>query len=195
MKKLGRILLKIVEEVPAIVVAVFLALVVNDCNENRKEHQLAVSSLKALQAELMQNQESLENNMVSNQLEVAEMRADLDSLKAVGIENMSSVTVGINQTILQKSAWEMAILSGSTRQFDTTLLAELTQIYGLQELYDEMSVSYFKELGSVQFYKPDQEKERLQASLQVHQVTSDISNQLMSLYKSVIPKITAITKK
>ncbi|NRB47330.1 MAG: hypothetical protein HRU41_06625 [Saprospiraceae bacterium] len=96
MKKLGRILLKIIEEVPAIVVAVFLALVVNNCNENRKEHQLADSSLRALEAELMQNEKSLEKNIASNQLEAATMRADLDSLKAVGIENMSSVTVGIS---------------------------------------------------------------------------------------------------
>lgn len=195
MKKIGRILLKIVEEVPAIVVAVFLALVVNDCNENRKENQLAFSSLQALGAELMQNQEALDQNMASNQLEVAEMRADLDSLRSVGLENMTNVRVGISQTILQRSAWDMAILSGSTRQFDATLLTELAEIYGLQELYDEMSVNYFKELGSVAFYKPDQEKERLQAGLQVHQLTNDISKQLMGLYDRVIPKIITEAKK
>lgn len=195
MKKIGRILLKIVEEVPAIVVAVFLALVVNDCNENRKENQLALSSLRALEVELMQNQESLEQNMAANQLEAEEMRADLDSIRTVGLENMSTVRVGISQTILQRSAWDLAILSGSTRQFDTSLLTELAEIYGLQELYDEVSVNYFKELSSVQFYKPDQEKERLQAGLQVHQVTNDISTQLIDLYAEVIPKITAETKK
>ncbi len=195
MKKLGQILLKIVEEVPAIVVAVFLALVVNDCNENRKENQLAISSLRALEAELLQNEESLRRNIDSNQIEAEEMRADLDSLKTVGLENMSSVRVGISQTILQRSAWDMAILSGSTRQFDAPVLTELAEIYGLQELYDEMSVNYFKELGSVQFYKPDQEQERLQAGLQVHQLTNDISNQLMELYDRVIPKIKAETKK
>lgn len=195
MKKLGRILLKIVEEVPAIVVAVFLALVVNDCNENRKENQLATSSLVALEAELLQNQESLDRNIAANRLEVKEMRSDLDSLRTVGLENMSSVRVGISQTILQRSAWDMAILSGSTRQFEAEVLTELAEIYGLQELYDEMSVNYFKELGSVQFYRPKQEQERLQASIQVHQLTSDISNQLMQLYESVIPKITAETKK
>ncbi|MBX2875569.1 MAG: hypothetical protein KTR30_25860 [Saprospiraceae bacterium] len=195
MKKIGRILLKIVEEVPAIVVAVFLALIVNDCNENRKEDQLALSSLKALEAELLQNQESLRRNIAANLLEVKEMRADLDSLSTVGLENMSSVRVGISQTILQKSAWDMAILSGSTRQFDASVLTQLAEIYGLQELYDEMSVNYFKELGSVQFYKPDQEKERLQAGLQVHQLTNDISNQLMELYEQVTPQIKAETKK
>lgn len=195
MKKIGQILLKIIEEVPAIVVAVFLALVVNDCNENRKEQQLALSSLRALEAELMQNEESLEQNIASNQLEVAEMRADLDSLRTVGLENMTNVRIGISQTILRRSAWDMAILSGSTRQFDAALLNELAEIYGLQELYDEMSVNYFKELGSVQFYKSDQEKERLQAGLQVHQLTNDISRQMMELYGKVIPKITAETKK
>ncbi len=195
MKKIGRILLKIVEEVPAIVVAVFLALVVNDCNENRKESQLALSSLRALEVELKQNQESLEQNMTANHLEAEEMRADLDSLRTVGLENMSTVRVGISQTILQRSAWDLAILSGSTRQFDTSLLTELAEIYGLQELYDEVSVNYFKELSSVQFYKPDQERERLQAGLQVHQVTNDISKQLIDLYARVVPKITAETKK
>lgn len=195
MKKIGRILLKIIEEVPAIVVAVFLALVVNDCNEDRKEYHLAKSSLQALQSELVKNQQSLAENLTSNEREAKEMRADLDSLQRFGLDSMSRLSVGISQTILQKSAWDMAILSGSTRNFGADLLNELTTIYGLQELYDEMAVNYFKELSTIEFYKPGQEKERLQASLQVHQLTHDISKQLLALYEKIIPEIEVDLKK
>jgi len=195
MKKIGRTLLKIIEEVPAIVVAVFLALVVNDCNENRKEYHLATSSLQALQSELVKNQQALAQNLTANELEAKEMRADLDSLRMFGLDSMSTLSVGISQAMLQKSAWDMAILSGSTRNFRPGLLNDLTTIYGLQELYDEMAVNYFKELSTIEFYKPGQEKERIQASLQVHQLTHDISNQLSKLYDKIIPELTTDLKK
>ncbi len=195
MKKIGRILLKIIEEVPAIVVAVFLALVVNDCNENRKEYRLATSSLQALESELVKNQQALAANLTANELEAKEMRADLDSLRRFGLDSMSNLSVGISQAMLQKSAWDMAILSGSTRNFRPGLLNDLTTIYGLQELYDEMAVNYFKELSTIEFYKPGQEKERIQASLQVHQLTHDISNQLSKLYDKIIPELTTDLKK
>ena len=195
MKKIGRILLKIIEEVPAIVVAVFLALVVNDCNEDRKEHHLATSILQALESELVKNQKALAENLIVNELEAKAMRADLDSLRQFGLDSMSSLSVGISQAMLQKSAWDMAILSGSTRNFRPGLLNELTTIYGLQELYDEMAVNYFKELSTIEFYKPGHEKERIQASLQVHQLTHDISNQLSKLYDKIIPELERDLKK
>ena len=62
----------------------------------------------------------------------------------------------------------------------------------IQKAYRKLARKYHPDLHAD---KSDQEKERLQAGLQVHQLTNDISRQMMELYGKVIPKITAETKK
>lgn len=189
MKKIWTFLLKMLGETPAILLAVFLALVVNDCNENRKDHLLANKSLEALHAELQNNQEAILNNVSVNEEEAKSMRLDLDSLQQLGIENLDGISIGITQAIIQASAWDMAILSGATRYFEPEVLRKLTTVYSLQELYEEVTVNYFKELSSVEFYRPGIEKERLQATLQVHALSKNIATQLSDLYSTLIPLV------
>ncbi len=189
MKKIWTFLRKMLGEAPAILLAVFLALVVNDCNETRKDHLLANKSLAALYIELQNNQEAIQSNRAINEKEVKAMQLDLDSLREFGIENLESISVGITQAVIQASAWDMAILSGATRYFEPEVLRKLTAIYSLQELYDEVTVNYFKELSSADFYRPGIDKERLQATLQVHALSKNIASQLNDLYTTLIPLI------
>ncbi len=195
MKKTWSFLRKMLGETPAILLAVFLALVVNDCNETRKDHLLANKSLAALYAELLANQEAIQSNVSINQEEARAMQLDLDSLRQFGIENLDVISIGITQAIIQASAWDMAILSGATRHFEPEVLRKLTTIYSLQQLYDEVTVNYFKELSSADFYRPGIDKERLQATLQVHALSKNIASQLSDLYSTLIPLIESQVEK
>jgi Skp family chaperone for outer membrane proteins len=81
MDKMKTVLGKILLEVPAIVLAVFLALAVNNCNEESKQHKAASQTMEAIFKEIQENKAALENNLADNRATMVLLEVVMDSLK------------------------------------------------------------------------------------------------------------------
>ena len=111
MSQLRPNLRQVLLEIPAIILAIFLALAVDNCNENRKEKNLANKALEAIILEIQENQSILDSNLIENKLKGEQMQATRDSLITQGDDAKISVSIGYNQIIMSNGAWEMAKLS------------------------------------------------------------------------------------
>ncbi|MCO6486873.1 MAG: hypothetical protein J5I98_00580 [Phaeodactylibacter sp.] len=186
MSQLRPNLRQILLEVPAIILAVFLALAVDNCNENRKEKALANKALEAIVLEIQENLSVLDSNLTANELKREQMQATRDSLLVKGEEAKVSVSIGYNQAIMSNGAWEMAKLSGAIRRFEPRTIQNLSEMYYLQEMYMNLGNQYFAQLASAGFHQNKEELPRIDASLNLIKITESIGNALMASYSAFL---------
>ena len=177
---LGKILL----EVPAIVVAVFLALAVNNCNEEFKNQAAAEQTMQFVIKEIQENKEALEKNISDNKIMMKALQATMDTIK--NIDDLSSIDVelGYEQTFLVRAAWEMAQLTGATQEFAPEAVQKLSIIYDLQNMYLKQGDRFFEQVTNVDFHKAvkDRPKAQIQASLTLLKLSNDIGEKALNKY-------------
>ncbi|MCO6480459.1 MAG: hypothetical protein J5I94_27705 [Phaeodactylibacter sp.] len=169
-------------EIPAIVLAIFLALAVDNCNENRKEKALAQKALEAIVLEIQGNRAELGSNLADNELKRKQMQDTRDSLIALGEEAKVSVSIGYNQILMSNGAWEMAKLSGAIRRFEPRTIQNLSELYHLQDMYINLGNEYFRQLASISFHQSRAELPRLDASLNLIKMADSMGKSAMNGY-------------
>ncbi|MCB9295280.1 MAG: hypothetical protein H6559_19485 [Lewinellaceae bacterium] len=173
-------------EIPAIVLAIFLALAVDNCNENRKEKALAQKALEAIVLEIQGNRAELESNLADNELKRKQMQATRDSLIALGEGGNVSVSIGYNQILMSNGAWEMAKLSGAIRRFEPRTIQNLSELYHLQDMYINLGNEYFRQLASIGFHQSRAELPRLDASLNLIKMADSVGKSAMKGYDAFL---------
>lgn len=175
-------LLQLLWEVPAIIIAIFLALAVDNCNDNRKDKAVMKRSLQAITNEIKDNQSSLEGNVLDNDSIKQTLLVTLDSLRNFE-RSMVSVSIHYEHSILSNAAWESAILNGSTRHFNPRQLQDLATLYELQEMYYDIGLHYFQQMTSMDFHQEKREKARVEAAIAQITISGDISRGLLQGYR------------
>lgn len=175
-------LIQLLWEVPAIILAIFLALAVDNCNDNRKDRAVMKRSLAAISNEIKDNQTSLQDNIQSNDSIKQSLIITLDSLRKFD-RSIVSVSIHYEHSILSNAAWESAILNGSTRHFDPKQLQDLATIYELQEMYYDMGLHYFQQMASMDFHREKSEKARIEAGIAQITITNDIAKGVLNGYQ------------
>ena len=175
-------LVQLLWEVPAIIIAIFLALAVDNCNDTRKEKAVMRRSLEAISNEIKDNQISLEDNVQGNDSIKQTLLITLDSLRKYE-SSMVSVSIHYEHSILSNAAWESAILNGSTRHFKPKQLQDLAMLYELQEMYYDIGLHYFQQMTSMDFHQEKREKARVEAGIAQITISNDISKGLLSGYR------------
>lgn len=186
MASMKTILGKILLEVPAIVVAVFLALAVNNCNEEYRNQVAAEQTMQFVIKEIQENKAALENNISDNETVMKALQATMDTIK--GIDDISEsdidVELGYEQTFLVRAAWEMAQLTGATQEFAPEVVQELSIIYDLQNMYLKQGDRFFEQVTKVDFHKAvkDHPKAQLQATLTLLKLSNAIGEKALIKY-------------
>lgn len=184
MASMKTILGKILLEVPAIVVAVFLALAVNNCNEEYRNQAAAEQTMQFVIKEIQENKAALENNISDNEIVMKALQATMDTIQ--GIDDISDIDVelGYEQTFLVRAAWEMAQLTGATQEFAPEAVQELSIIYDLQNMYLKQGERFFEQVTKVDFHKAvkDHPKAQLQATLTLLKLSNAIGEKALSKY-------------
>lgn len=188
MDNMKTVLGKILLEVPAIVLAVFLALAVNNCNEDLKKHTAAGQTMEAIFKEVQENKAALENNLADNRKTMEHLEVAMDSIKDDTNAVISGVEMGYEQTFLGQAAWEMAQLTGATQQFVPEEVQTLSIIYDLQEMYLDQGDRFFAQITTPAFHQTieDNPKAQLKASLTLLKLANKIGEKTLEKYNDFL---------
>jgi hypothetical protein len=179
---------KIALEIPAVILAVFMALAVNNCNEERKAAAAAQRALDAILLEIQNNKASLSENLEDNRLTEIKMLAIKDSIELAGEEEWTfEVEIGYEQTFLSTAAWEMAQLTGATQQLGPALVQDLSLLYDLQKMYIRQGDRFFEHMSSVDFHLAREQPEaQVDATLTLIKITESIGQAAVKKYDAFI---------
>ncbi|MCI4646892.1 hypothetical protein [Phaeodactylibacter sp.] len=181
------ILSQVLLEVPAVVLAVFLALAVNNCNEERKQEAAAAKTMEAILLEVKQNRSALENNLKDNRLRSQQLSAARDTIKLKGTADGIDLELGYDQTFLSRAAWEMAQITGATQHFAPELVQQLSLLYDLQNMYLEQGNQFLQQIATVDFYQAaDHPKAQLDATLGLIHLAEAIGQSTLEQYNNFL---------
>lgn len=187
MTKIKTTLSQVLLEVPAVVLAVFLALAVNNCNEEHKQQAAAARTLDAIRLEVQQNKSALENNLKDNKVRSQLLTSAKDSIKLTGTTEGIDIELGYDQTFLSRAAWEMAQITGATQHFEPDLVQQLSLLYDLQGMYLEQGNHFLQQIATVEFYKSaDHPKAQLDATMGLIRLTEAIGESALEQYNTFL---------
>jgi hypothetical protein len=141
----GRVLL----EIPAVVVAVLLALAVNSWKEARSNENLSRETLANIIREIDENAETLRGNIQDNREILIEIDSILDVIILQGTDGVR-LSQNMDFVILTNGAWESAKLSGAARHMEVEMLMDLSALYNLQDVYGQSSREFINRITTVE---------------------------------------------
>ena len=187
MTQFKTILSQVLLEVPAVVLAVFLALAVNNCNEEGKQEAAAAKTMEAILLEVKQNRSALDNNLKDNRLRSQQLSAAKDTIKLKGTADGIDLELGYDQTFLSRAAWEMAQITGATQHFEPELVQQLSLLYDLQNMYLEQGNQFLQQIATVDFYQAtDHPKAQLDATLGLIHLAEAIGQSTLEQYNTFL---------
>jgi hypothetical protein len=136
----GRSLLAMVLQVVLIAVGVFLGLAGEEWRQDRENRRLATETLRRFRTEIAANRATV--------LEIkdyhAERYAELNAYFAAPVETRGAVELrfaGVRAPRFQRTAWELALASGTIAYIDPELAFVLSQTYGDQSMTDQLGAN------------------------------------------------------
>jgi hypothetical protein len=130
--KLPEILL----EAASVVLAVLLALAVDQWREARSNRELAARARRSIVAELDANRRELEGSFEANQRALEQLRRTLDALEAHPDMKDMQVQLGVSLAELSDAAWQTARSTQAPQFLDFDWLIRVARIYERQALYE-----------------------------------------------------------
>jgi hypothetical protein len=189
MSSIRSLLGKIALEVPAVVLAVFLALGVNNCNEDQKQRYAAQKTLAAIRLEISDNKNAIESNIDDNRAKIEQMVMLLDTIKKTGGRPSEyDMEIGYEQTFLSTAAWEMAQITGATQKFTPEMVQRLSLIYDLQRMYLQQGDRFFEKMADIHFYESSESNPRaaLSAMLSLAQLANAVGEKTVEQYEEFL---------
>ncbi|MCR9254219.1 MAG: hypothetical protein NXI20_27650 [bacterium] len=147
MKKLKKPLYDIFIMVMPVMLGVYLGLLANNWNINKKERQLTEKVLKNLEQEVKSNKEEIRKSISY----FRQLRDSTESyLKRGESTNPThfSFWQGLNPPLLRSSSFESASITGVLTNLDLELLEQLSGTYHLQEDIIDQSKTYVQSVMS-----------------------------------------------
>lgn len=124
-------------EVFSVVLAVLLALFVNDWREDRAMSATADRALLAVIEEIRGNRGELAPTVEDHQISLDSLRAAVAAIESGA--DVSGGSVEYDVALLKGTAWETARMTQVVIHMDYEVVAELSEVYELQGLYLRMT--------------------------------------------------------
>lgn len=133
-----------------IVVSILVALGLDEWRENRQNAEVIHHALSTFLNEVQQNKARVEdaapfNEGLRNVLHSHYLEDDIDS-----VDDFVSMLESFSPAVLQSTAWETALATGSLAKMDYNLVAALSLTYSLQSRYQQANRSGITEITSPQ---------------------------------------------
>ena len=128
---------RVIFESALITVSILLALGLDDWRENRETETTIRHAMSNFLSEIQQNKARVDDAAPFNQglHDVIDQRYKNGDIKS--IVDFISIMDSYSPVVLQSTAWETALASGSLAEMDYGLVTALSLTYGLQSRYEQ----------------------------------------------------------
>jgi hypothetical protein len=175
-------------EIISIVLAVLLALAVDEWRENRANAQLARETLSRIIVELKLNVTELEDITKKHQAMHDQLEGMLDKMQnkvdLSGIDFNFNIQLGV----LHRSAWQTAIFTQAFRHMDFQVVQELSEIYEVHDFYKVHLENIIKNLSSANLFFEEHVQAQFSALLQDIKTAIDLEKGLLTLHQKFLKK-------
>jgi hypothetical protein len=146
---------RVIFESALITVSILLALALDEWREDREDVQTVEQALSNFLSEIEQNKARVDdagpfNRGLRNVLDRHLQEDDIGSVK-----EFISIVESYNPVVLQSTAWDTALATGSVTKMDYSLVSALSLTYGLQNRYQQASRDGMFDLTSPQNLSAD----------------------------------------
>lgn len=133
-----------------IVVSILVALGLDEWRENREDAQTVQQALLNFVSEIQQNEARIEDAAPFNEglKNVLKSHYDADDIESV--DEFVGMVESYTPVVLQSSAWETALATGSLAKMDYGLVSALSLTYSLQARYQQATRTGMADLTSPQ---------------------------------------------
>ena len=141
---------QVIFESALIVVSILVALGLDEWREKREDDQTVQQALANFVREIGQNQSRIDDAAPFNQglLNVLKSRSEHNGIGSV--DEFVNMVESYAPVVLQSTAWETALATGSLAKMDYNLVSALSLTYSLQNRYQVATRTGFAELTSPQ---------------------------------------------
>ena len=116
-----------------------------------------------------------------------ELSVELDSLlmmkKRMENEEEGEGIIGYTHPILTDNAWTTANITQAVLFIDPEIVMDISDLYTMQQMYEDFGLSYFKLFSSIDFVREENEKAVLESNIRQVQSSIHIGEQLLDGYK------------
>jgi len=146
---------QVIFESALIVVSILVALGLDEWREKREDDQIVQQALANFVREIGQNQSRIDDAAPFNQglLNVLKSRSEHNGIGSV--DEFVNMVESYAPVVLQSTAWETALATGSLAKMDYNLVSALSLTYSLQNRYQVATRTGFAELTSPQNLSED----------------------------------------
>jgi len=146
---------RVLFESALITVSILLALGLDEWREDRQDEEMIEQAMSNFLSEIRQNQARVEdaapfNRGLQNVLSNRYADGDITS-----IAEFIGIVESYTPVVLQSTAWETALATGSVSKMDYNLVSALSLTYGLQNRYQQTSRTGMSDLTSPQNLSAD----------------------------------------
>ncbi len=135
--KFSKYLLYAIGEIVLVVIGILIALQINNWNEAKNINEAKTKTLQHIKKEILSNQKFIESVDAYHEM----VRDTLKKIKPPKTEEELTKALsfwrGFGITRLRNSAFETAVQSGTTKEFDINLAENLNALYATQNAYND----------------------------------------------------------
>lgn len=165
-----------------IVISIMVALALDEWRESRQDDETVRQALLNFQSEIAQNKARIEDAAPFNRglLNVLRNRFEADDIATV--DEFVNMAESYAPVVLQSTAWETALATGSLAKMDYNLVSALSLTYSLQNRYQMATRSGMDALMSPQSLTPDQINLAIYNSVRYLDDTTSMEAELGAVY-------------
>ncbi len=173
----------------SVVMAVLLALAVNQWRTNRSNQQIAANALKNIIQETTSNQAEIDTSL-SEHLQIQQiLRSTLKEYRAADKKQQNTLSdsfkYGYKHSVLNNTAWNSANITQAIKFLKFDIVAGLSTIYELQRIYAEHGSSIISQMGSINYHEANFES-FVKANLFNVSTTINIEQSLLEEYGKIL---------
>ena len=146
---------RVIFESALITVSILLALGLDEWRENRETEATIRQALSNFLSEIRQNKARVDDAAPFNQgmHDVIDLRYENGDIQTMS--DFISIMDSYSPVVLQSTAWETALATGSLAEMDYALVSALSLTYGLQSRYEQINHGAISRLTSPQVLSND----------------------------------------
>ena len=173
---------RVVFESALITVSILLALGLDEWRENRETEATIRQAMSNFLSEIRQNKSRVDDAAPFNQglHDVIQQRYDHGDIQT--LSDFISIMDSYSPVVLQSTAWETALATGSLAEMDYGLVSALSLTYGLQSRYEQSNRGAISRLTSPQVLSKDTLDLAIYNSLQYLETVTNMETELAVVY-------------